>query len=45
MAMKRSADFARTMCSQQLELCDDDLPTSFLYAHDPGRAPSDKDEM
>ena len=45
MAMKRSADFARTMCSQQLELCDDDLPTSFLYAHDPGRAPSDRDEM
>ena len=25
MAMKRSADFARTMCSQQLELCDDDV--------------------
>ena len=38
MALKRSSEFARAVCSDELELCDEPMPLEQLFAYEPGAA-------
>ena len=35
MALTRTAAYAKTLCSEGLDYCEDDLTDAELYAHDP----------
>lgn len=46
-ALKRTADYASTLCSEELELCEDATTLEELYAHDPSAQgqPEEKEEL
>ena len=46
-ALRRSAEYAQALCSEELEVCDEPLSMAELFSHDPGASSADeaKDEL